>query len=102
MNQYISKVCSKPLRYKDYINYVWGDRMKKSNVTSVDSQSNRGYYCAGRKCPVKEQCHRYTSSLARQDPKFNEYDNDSSTPLPKASAADCNFFVDVKTANQVG
>ena len=73
--------------------------MIKSNVTAVpevSSSSGRGYYCAGRHCAKREQCHRHTSSIAQRNAVFDDYD------ILMLSEGSCRFFVDVKTANQVG
>jgi predicted RNA-binding protein YlxR (DUF448 family) len=70
--------------------------MTKSNVTVAHDGSNgRGYYCAGRRCAIKEQCHRYTSNIVEYDARVNDYDK-----LIKTKEK-CKFFVDVNEANQI-
>lgn len=73
--------------------------MIKSNVTEVpvvNSSSGLGYYCAGRHCAVREQCHRHTSSLVQRNADFDDYD------ILMLSEGSCKYFVDVKEANRVG
>lgn len=74
--------------------------MIKSNVTVVpvvnSSSGGRGYYCAGRHCAIREQCHRHTSSLVQRNADFDDYD------ILMLSEGSCRFFVDVNAANQVG
>jgi hypothetical protein len=77
--------------------------MVKSNVTAVSevpilnsSGGGLGYYCAGRHCAKREQCHRHTSSLVQRNAEFDDYD------ILMLSEGSCRFFVDVKEANRVG
>ena len=74
--------------------------MIKSNVTVVavehDVSSGRGYYCAGRHCAVREQCHRHTSSVVQRNANFDDYD------ILMLSEGKCKYFVDVKETIQLG
>ncbi len=74
--------------------------MVKSNVTAVpvvnSSGGGLGYYCAGKHCAVREQCHRHTSSLVQRNAEFDDYD------ILMLSEGSCKYFVDVKEANRVG
>ena len=38
------------------------------------SESETRYYCAGRYCTVRENCHRHTSSAHVNDAPFYDYD----------------------------
>lgn len=74
--------------------------VKKSNVTVVPEvevpSGGRGYYCAGRHCAKREQCHRHTSSLVQRNADFDDYD------ILMLSEGSCKYFVNVKEANRVG
>jgi len=71
--------------------------MIKSNVTVVhDGISGRGYYCAGRRCAIKKQCHRHTSSIVEHNARFNDYDK----LIP--TKGECKFFVDIREVTQLG
>lgn len=74
--------------------------MVKSNVTVVPvvevRSGGRGYYCAGRHCAIREKCHRHTSGIGQKPSAFDDYD------ILMLSEGSCKYFVDVKTANQVG
>jgi len=71
--------------------------MTKSNVTVVhDGSSGRGYYCAGRHCALREQCHRHTSSIVERNAHFDDYDKLMLTE------GKCKFFIDIKEVTQLG
>lgn len=74
--------------------------MIKSNVRSVttehDGTSGKGYYCAGRHCAIKNQCHRYTASIDQENVKFNDYD------AAQPSEIKCKYFAAIKEVIQAG
>ena len=74
--------------------------MTKSNVTAVpevgDGSRGIGYYCAGRHCAKREQCHRHTSSIVERNAQFDDYDKVMLTE------GKCKFFIDIKEVTQVG
>ena len=73
--------------------------MIKSNVTAVpevSSSSGRGYYCAGRHCAKREQCHRHTSSIVQRNAEFDDYDKLMLTE------GKCKYFIDIKEVTQIG
>ena len=39
-----------------------------------NTETESRYYCAGRYCTVREQCHRHTSSTGVNLAPFNDYD----------------------------
>ena len=41
---------------------------------SNENETESRYYCAGRYCTVREQCHRHTSSVGVNLAPFNDYD----------------------------
>jgi hypothetical protein len=71
--------------------------MTKSNVTVVgDGSRGIGYYCAGRHCAKREQCHRHTSSIVERNAQFDDYDKVMLTE------GKCKFFIDIKEVTQLG
>lgn len=74
--------------------------MVKSNVTVApvvhDGSSGRGYYCAGRHCTAREQCHRHTSSIVQRNADFDDYD------ILMLSEGTCKYFIDIKEVTQLG
>ena len=41
---------------------------------SINQETESRYYCAGRYCTMREQCHRHTSSTGVNLAPFNDYD----------------------------
>jgi hypothetical protein len=76
--------------------------MTKSNVTVTpvvevsDGSRGIGYYCAGRHCAKREQCHRHTSSIVERNAQFDDYDKVMLTE------GKCKFFIDIKEVTQLG
>ena len=71
--------------------------MTKSNVTVVgDGSRGIGYYCAGRHCAKREQCHRHTSSIVERNAQFDDYDKVMLTE------GKCKFFIDIKEVTHLG
>lgn len=57
----------------------------------TNSQTESRYYCAGRYCQVREQCHRHTSSMGVNNAPFNDYDL---VHLRDGINNPCQYFVD--------
>lgn len=57
-------------------------------------QSGIGYYCAGRRCKIREQCHRHTIGIVQPTATFNDYD------MLREPKEPCKFFVDVDIINK--
>lgn len=41
---------------------------------SINHETESRYYCAGRYCTMREQCHRHTSSAGVNHAPFEDYD----------------------------
>lgn len=56
--------------------------------------SNEKYFCAGRFCTMREQCHRHVSSVQVNNAQFEDYD------LVKLRDQNCKYFIDIKEVAQ--
>jgi hypothetical protein len=57
----------------------------------ITNDAESRYYCAGRYCTVREQCHRHTSSVKIVEAKFNDYDL---VHMRDGIAKPCQYFID--------
>ena len=64
-----------------------------SNINETESR----YYCAGRYCTMREQCHRHTSSTGVNNAPFNDYDLVAMKTPTKA----CQYYIDRNQATGV-
>jgi len=64
-------------------------------TTTNDSESR--YYCAGRYCTMREQCHRHTSSTSVNRASFEDYD----LLALRTPTKPCQHYIDRDNVNQV-
>ena len=64
---------------------------------SNNHETESRYYCAGRYCTMREQCHRHTSSLGVNLAPFNDYDLLALKTPTKA----CQHYIDRDVATGV-
>lgn len=57
----------------------------------VEEQPESRYYCAGRFCSMRDQCHRHTSSVHVNEAPFNDYDL---IHLRKGLFKPCDYYID--------
>ena len=65
-------------------------------TTNVTHESK--YYCAGRYCTMREQCHRHTSSVHVNDATFYDYDL---IKLRLHTTSACPYYIDRNEATGV-
>ena len=65
---------------------------------SINQETESRYYCAGRYCTMREQCHRHTSSLGVNLAPFNDYDL---IHLRDGISKPCQHYIDRDTATGV-
>ena len=56
------------------------------------------YYCAGRYCTMREQCHRHTSSVHVNDAPFKDYDL---VRMKDGLTKPCQYYIDRNVATGV-
>ena len=61
-------------------------------MSNIETESR--YYCAGRYCTMREQCHRHTSSTGVNRAPFEDYD------LVALKTKPCQHYIDRDTVNQ--
>jgi hypothetical protein len=64
---------------------------------SINHETESRYYCAGRYCTMREQCHRHTSSLGVNHAPFEDYD----LLALKMSNKSCQHYIDRDAATGV-
>ena len=64
---------------------------------SINHETESRYYCAGRYCTMREQCHRHTSSLGVNRAPFEDYDLVALRTLTKT----CQHYIDRDAATGV-
>jgi len=59
-----------------------------------NTETESRYYCAGRYCTMREQCHRHTSSTGVNHAPFEDYD------LVAIKTKPCQYYIDRDSVNQ--
>ena len=63
---------------------------------SINQETESRYYCAGRYCTMREQCHRHTSSTGVNRAPFEDYD----LLALRTPTKPCQHYIDRDNVNQ--